>query len=231
MSDNILIIAAHPDDEVLGCGGTIVRHVCKGDNCYITILAEGITARDNIRNSDNRKLELDTLKGQSKKVARLLGAHEVEFNSFPDNRMDSINLIDVVKVVEKAIDKFRPDIIYTHHYADLNIDHQITAKAVETATRPIIGKTHFVSEIYSFEILSSTEWSFANQHCHFHPNYFVDINESLEIKIEALSLYRSEVNDFPHPRSYEAVVNLSKIRGSQAGLYAAEAFSLIRKII
>jgi LmbE family N-acetylglucosaminyl deacetylase len=225
---NVLVVAAHPDDEVLGCGGTIARHTMNGEKWYILIMAEGITSRDDIRNPDFRKDEIQKLRIQTEQAGRILGVTGMEFNSFPDNRMDSVDLLDVVKKVEKAIEKYRPEIIYTHHFGDLNIDHQITARAVETATRPIKGKS--VKEIYSFETLSSTEWTFANPNHHFKPNCFIDIEKTLSKKIEAFNTYCSEKRAFPHPRSSEALINLAKDRGAQVGLKAAEAFTLIRKI-
>jgi LmbE family N-acetylglucosaminyl deacetylase len=227
-TSNILVIAAHPDDEVLGCGGTISRHVINGGKCYVFVMAEGITSRDDIRDADNRKDEIEELRIQAEHASRILGITSVELSSFPDNRMDSIDFLDVVKKVERAIGKYKPDIIYTHHFGDVNIDHRITAKAVETATRPVKGNS--VKEIYSFETPSSTEWTFANYNDHFHPNCFVDIDKTLSKKIEALNVYFKEKRSFPHPRSSEALINLAKVRGAQAGLNAAEAFTLIRKI-
>ena len=224
----ILVVAAHPDDEVLGCGGTLSRLTQKGAKCYIQIMAEGITSRDDTRNANLRKDEIEKLKMQAEDAGRVLGIAGVEFCSFPDNRMDSVDLLDIVKTVEKAIEKYRPEIIYTHHFGDLNIDHQITAKAVETATRPI--KESPVKEIYAFETLSSTEWTFTNPCCHFKPNCFIDIENTLSIKIEAFNKYCGENRDFPHPRSPESIVNIAKVRGAQVGLKSAEGFSLIRKI-
>jgi LmbE family N-acetylglucosaminyl deacetylase len=226
---NVLVVAAHPDDEVLGCGGTIVRHVNNGATCHILILAEGITSRDDQRDAEFRKNEIEKLGMQAKKASGVIGAASLEILSFPDNRMDSVDLLDVIKPIEKAVEKIRPDIIYTHHFGDLNIDHRITAKAVETATRPLNGTS--VREVYAFETLSSTEWSFADPNHYFHPNYFVDIENTLQWKIEALNAYSAEVREFPHPRSPEVLMSLAKVRGAQAGLKVAEAFSLIRKIV
>ena len=225
----ILAVAAHPDDEILGCGGTIVRHVRNGAKCHILILGEGITSRDNQREAEFRIHEIKKLKKQAKKAAGIIGATSLEVLSFPDNRMDSVDLLDVIKQVEKAVEKVRPDVIYTHHFGDLNIDHRITAKAVETATRPINGTS--VREVYAFETLSSTEWAFTSPNNHFRPNYFVDIENTLKIKIKALSAYTVEVRELPHPRSPEVLMSLAKVRGAQAGLKAAEAFSLVRKIV
>ena len=226
---NVLVVAAHPDDEVLGCGGTIARHAMNGEKCYVLIMAEGITSRDDTRNPDFRNNEIAELRKQAQHAAHILGISCVEFDSFPDNRMDSVDLLDVVKKIENTIEKYNPEIIYTHHFGDLNIDHQITAKAVETATRPIKGNS--VKEIYAFETLSSTEWTFSNPAHHFKPNCFIDIEKTLLKKKEAFEIYCSEKRAFPHPRSSENLLNLARIRGAQMGLMAAEAFSLIRKIV
>jgi LmbE family N-acetylglucosaminyl deacetylase len=225
---NILVIVAHPDDEVLGCGGTIARHTINGEKCYVLIMAEGITSRDVTRNHDLRKDKIQELRIQTEQAGRILGVDGIEFNSFPDNRMDGVDLLDVVKKIEEAIDKYRPEIIYTHHFGDLNIDHQITAKAVETATRPVKGDS--VKEIYSFETPSSTEWAFANPNHHFRPNCYTEIEKTLSKKIEAFECYHGEKRTYPHPRSSEALANLAKTRGAEVGLKAAEAFTLIRKI-
>ena len=225
----ILVVAAHPDDEILGCGGTIAGHTKEGATSHILILGEGITSRDEQREVDARSDEIKKLKNQAKRAASIIGAASLETLSFPDNRMDSVDLLDVIKAVERSIKKFRPHIIYTHHSGDLNIDHRITAKAVVTATRPVNGTS--VREVYAFETLSSTEWSFTAPNYHFYPNYFVDIESTLQQKIKALNAYSSEVREFPHPRSKEVLTSLAKVRGAQAGLKAAEAFSLIRKIV
>ncbi len=228
MNNAILVVAAHPDDEILGCGGTIARHVMSGATCHILILGEGITSRAINRNVDQQKNEILELKRQAKEAARIIGATSLEIDSFPDNRMDSVDLLDIIKRVEFAVEKYKPEIIYTHHSGDLNIDHRITAKAVETATRPI-GEFR-VREIYAFETPSSTEWAFTNSREFFHPNCFVNIEKTIDKKIEALNAYLNEKREFPHPRSAEALTSLAKIRGAQAGFQAAEAFCLIRKL-
>jgi LmbE family N-acetylglucosaminyl deacetylase len=224
----ILVVAAHPDDEILGCGGTIARHVIAGATCHVLILGEGITSRDVIRNEDVQKNKIVELNRQAKQAACIIGVTSLEIDSFPDNRMDSVDLLNVVKRIETAIGKFKPEIIYTHHFGDLNIDHRVIARAVVTATRPI-GQIR-VREIYAFETPSSTEWAFTNPYEHFRPNCFVNIEKTLDKKIKALNAYLSEKRDFPHPRSSEALTSLAKVRGVQAGFEAAEAFCLIRKL-
>jgi LmbE family N-acetylglucosaminyl deacetylase len=227
MNKNILVVVAHPDDEVLGCGATIARRAKEGYACYILIMAEGITSRDISRDCVKRRRELDLLKSQAQKVAKILGAKGVVINSFPDNRMDSVALLDVVKIVEAAIKRFRPSIIYTHHKGDLNIDHRITYQAVQTAARPLADCP--VKEVYSFEVLSSTEWVFSDKDNAFIPNVFIDTSRYIEKKLKALKAYSSETKRFPHPRSLQSVKALAQRRGSQTGLKAAEAFFLVRK--
>ncbi len=225
---SILAVVAHPDDEVLGCGGTLARYATEGCNCHILILSEGVTSRDNKRNLKKRAFELKRIKIQAQKAAKILGVKTVNFNYFADNRMDSVDFLEVVKAVEKIVKKTKPVIVFTHNSSDLNIDHSITAKAVVTATRPVPGIS--VKEVYSFEVPSSTEWAFPEKKNVFVPNNFIDISNSLKIKIRALEAYPSEIRKFPHPRSKEAVISLAKTRGAQAGLKAAEAFCLIRRI-
>ena len=224
----VLVIGAHPDDEVLGCGGTIARHAYYGDQVFIAILAEGMMARaDQLKDSSYRDA-LDKLKADSKRASTILGANEIHHYDFPDNRMDSVDLLDVIKTVEECIGRFKPDVIYTHHGGDLNIDHAIVAKAVVTASRPLPDRV--VPEVYAFEVLSSTEWEFSSDGDFFHPNCFIAIEKFLDKKIQAMSAYGTEMASFPHPRSVEAIKALALRRGSQSGLKAAEAFRLLRKI-
>lgn len=228
MAHKVLIVAAHPDDEVLGCGGTILRHVAAGDRVRIMIMAEGLTSRDMSRDVELRHDELSDLHKCAKQVADLLGAEKLQICDFPDNRMDSIALLEVVKQVEAEIDDFSPDIVYTHHAGDVNIDHFITHKAVVTACRPLPGNT--VRELYFFETVSSTEWQIPTCDTAFMPHVYVDIEKYIEKKLEALHIYGSEMRDYPHSRSYEAIRILAKMRGFTVGMKHAEAFMLGRLI-
>lgn len=162
-------------------------------------------------------------------AAKLIGYSEVFFENLPDNRFDSVNLLDIVKSVEHYLGDIRPDIVYTHHYGDLNIDHRLACEAVLTATRPTKACT--VKEVYEFETVSSTEWSFGNREWGFFPNVFVDIQDYFEIKCDAMKKYKSELCSFPHPRSLETLEALAKKRGSIAGKEYAEAFELARRIV
>jgi N-acetylglucosamine malate deacetylase 1 len=153
---NVLVIAAHPDDEILGCGGTLAKHVQQGDVVHLLILAEGATSRDFQRHRDQRQLELSALAQAAHQAGELLGVSSVTLHDFPDNRMDSCDLLDVTKIVEQAIEQHRPHLIYTHHGGDLNIDHRCVHQAVVTAARPLPNSS--VNLILSFEVASSTEW-------------------------------------------------------------------------
>lgn len=223
-----LFIAAHPDDEVLGCGGTIVKHVQNGDEVHVVILAEGVTSRDKVRERESRAGELSQLAQAAHEAGRILGVQSVELHDFPDNRMDSVDLLDVVKVVETAIDRYKPDMVYTHHAGDVNIDHRIVHQAVVAACRPLPGQC--VKTLLFFEVPSSSEWQTPSSAPAFFPNYFVDISDCLNKKLQALEAYRSEMRPWPHPRSLEAVEHLAHWRGATVGVEAAEGFVLGRKL-
>ena len=223
--NKILIIAAHPDDEVLGCGGTVARFVQNGYDAYTLILGEGITARDEQRNRSRRAKEIRELKAEIPKANRIMGVKKIYSHDFPDNRFDSVSLLDVIKVVERTKNEVNPQIIFTHYRKDLNVDHQITYRAVMTATRPLPQES--VKEIYSFEILSSTEWNYPST---FQPDIFFDIEDTLSRKLRAVREYRTELRDFPHPRSIEGIQMNAKHWGMKVGLKYAEAFKIVRII-
>ena len=232
----VIIFVAHPDDEVLGMGGTILKHSQNGDFVKVVYLATGITSRrsTNFQNSvsyeqnENKtnqiQKEIKNLRNDAKKSCNILKVKDSKFYDFPDNEMDSVPLLKIIKVIEKEIKETKPDRIYTHHFHDLNVDHRTVFNAVMTATRPIRLN---VKEIISFEVLSSTEWNYPMQ---FSPNYFVDIKSQLSAKIKAMKSYKNEIRNFPHPSSVENIKNVSQRWGSVSGKKAAEAFEIIRKI-
>ncbi len=223
-----LVIAAHPDDEVLGCAGTIAKLTGEGEAVHVAILGEGLTARYGNR-SDADKTALGFLAETSKRVAGRLGVKEVVHYSLPDNRFDSVPLLDVIKIVEELVDRLKPCRVFTHHGGDLNIDHSITFRATVTALRPFNGSP--VKSIYMYEVPSSTDWAFGKVARGFSPNAFVDVSGTLEAKLEAMRMYETEMRVFPHPRSEEALRATAIRWGSVAGLNAAEAFEIFREIL
>ena len=227
MSDRILVVAAHPDDEVLGCGATAARLSAEGHEVYIAILGEGITSRYADRGEADPAL-IAALKDRSQRAADRVGARQLFMFDLPDNRFDSLPLLDVVKIVEHLVTDLQPAVIYTHSGGDLNIDHVVLHRAVLTATRPLQGTP--VRSIYAFEVPSSSDWTFGQFAPTFRPNVFVDVEATLEAKVDAMEVYDSERRVFPHPRSPEALRATARRWGSVVGTGAAEAFELIRSI-
>jgi len=223
MNKQILIVAAHPDDEVLGCGGTIARHVKEGDSAHVLFLGDGVGSR-----GDSDSNLVNVRKKSAIKACEALGAAIVGFEKFPDNMLDTVSLIDIVRVVESAKREINPQIIYTHHGGDLNIDHRITCQAVLTAFRPQPDEEFF--EIMAFETNSSTEWSASAIMPPFIPDTFVDISQYLDKLLNAYFCYADEIREEPHARSFEALKIAALRRGREAGLHAAEAFVTLRRI-
>ena len=232
----VLVVVAHPDDEVLGMGGTILKHSQNGDSVKIVYLATGIMSRrrashQNLSKYDmnkeeqtRMKSEVETLQADARRACQSLKVKSNTFYDFPDNEMDSIPLLRIIKVVESEIKKAKPDRIYTNYYGDLNVDHRIVFNACLTACRPLYTKT---PELVSFEVPSSTEWNYPST---FNPNLFVNIKKYLKGKIRAMQYYKNELRKFPHPRSLE-YLRINAIRwGAISGNEAAEAFEIIRKI-
>lgn len=227
MKNRILIVAAHPDDETLGCGGTIAKYTKEGDKVYCLFLGRGKASRFYPNKSDSQKTkkEQTILEKEARKAAKILGISKIFFEDFSDQQYDTVSLLEIINAIEKIKKKVKPDIIFTHHFGDLNLDHQITCRAVLTVCRPLRNGT--VKKIYSFEILSSTEWSI---NFSFKPNVFVNIKETFNKKIEALEAYKSEIRKFPHPRSIRSIEKIAQLRGAMAGVELAEAFELVREI-
>lgn len=223
MSDKILVVVAHPDDETLGCGGTIAKHSHDGDEVNVVFLTHGIAARNDTTEAD-RKLRLSA----SQKAMAILGVKHIHQLDFPDNKMDSIPLLEIIQPLESIIAQFLPSTIYTHFAHDLNIDHQLTHQAVMTACRPQAGTS--VRNIFSFEVLSSTEWASPSQP-NFIPQYIIDINHYWDKKYQALQCYQEELRSFPHSRSNECIEALATLRGATHGFKKAEAFYVERMLI
>jgi N-acetylglucosamine malate deacetylase 1 len=228
MLSPIAVIAAHPDDEVLGCGGTLARMVMNGCDLHILLLADGESSR-----LENNQEEISMLRNNrciaAKNAAKIIGCKNIEILNLPDNRLDSLDRLEIIKHIEDFIKKNQPKTIFTHHAGDVNIDHRIVHDAVIAACRPQPG--YCVTEILFFEVPSSTEWRPPGSAIAFNPNFFVDISETLQIKLSALEAYNDELRPFPHPRSLEAVEALAKWRGATVGVSAAEAFIIGRKHI
>ncbi|GGI82121.1 PIG-L deacetylase family protein [Legionella impletisoli] len=225
MRKKVLICAAHPDDEVLGCGGTIAKFSDEGADVHILFLADGVSSRD--PKESNKLINSSEARRQSAYIAAdILGVKSLMFGDFPDNRMDSIGLLEIVKFIENKINEFQPQILLTHYSSDLNIDHRIVNQAVITACRP--QPDFFVETLLFFEVCSSTEWQIPTT---FSPNWFVDIAKYLELRSKALEAYSAELRAWPHSRSLKAINHLANWRGASIGVEAAEAFMLGRRVI
>jgi len=233
----VLTFFAHPDDETIGMAGTL-KQISKHHNVKVLFLSEGITSRRKtgyvsipkyeITELEMKKMEgeIELRKRQAKKALGLLGIKKMRFLDLPNLELDQIPLLQIVKEIEKEIQEIKCDVIFTHHYNDLNIDHHIAYEATITAARPIPTST--VSKIISFEIPASTDWKPPYK---FNPNLYVDISKELDTKVKALAEYKYEIRKFPHPRSIESLEIIAKRWGTVAGLESAEAFTLIRRIV
>lgn len=228
MKNTVLVVAAHPDDEVLGAGGAILRHRLEGDQVAVLILGEGVTSRYNSRQEglERGKDAIKKLREEMKAAHAVLGVDKTLALDLPDNRFDQVPLLDIVKTIEKFKNEVKPNIVYTHHHGDINIDHRQTFTAVVTACRPTVKES--VDRILSFEVMSSTEWNAPYPDRSFIPNIFLEIDPHLDKKLEAMSCYKSELTDYPHPRSLESLRKNARYWALKTGLKAAEAFMLVR---
>jgi len=222
---SVLCVAAHPDDEVLGVGGTLARHAAAGDDVHICILSDGVTSRYD--GSETAESEIERRRGRAEQAADVLGG-TVSFHEFPDNSFDTVSLLDIVQTVESEIAAHSPDIVYTHHYGDLNVDHELACRATMTATRPLVDAG--VSRVLAFETLSATEWSVPSPENAFQPQQFVNIDRQLDAKLNALRVYEDELREPPHPRTVATVRRNAKLWGAKAGLPAAEPFEVLRDV-
>lgn len=226
----ILVVAAHPDDELLGLGSTMHKLIKEqGVQAHVIILGEGITSRSDTRDAELWKETLEKHHRNVEAAQQLIGYHSVQTYNFSDNRFDSHALLDIVKVVEHEKEQFCPDFIFTHHGGDLNIDHQMTFQAVMTATRPM--ESEQVKAVFAFETPSASEWQATCDPRHFMPNLYMEISEeNLQAKCLAMSAYEFESRAFPHPRSSEALRILAQSRGYAVGKHLVEAFQMVRMI-
>lgn len=215
--NKVLVIAAHPDDELLGCGGVVAQHTKRGDHVTTLVMCEG----------ESLRYQGQEINQQSHiwKAAKVLGVDDVRSFQFPDQKLETIILTDLIDPILKVVREIEPNIVYTQYGGDVNRDHKILFEAVLVATRPT---EHFIETVYAFDTASSTEWAYPRS---FIPDTWIDISETLEQKLEAMSCYTSELRDYPHPRSLEALRNKAKAWGNQCNMDAAEVFMTIRRVI
>lgn len=223
----ILAVVAHPDDEIIGVGGTLCRHADEGDVVKVVILGDGKSSRkDKYEKLDNNEVEKSNI--ETKEALLKLGIKDFHKEFLPDNRFDSMEILDLAKLVSKHVKEFKPETVYTHHFGDLNIDHQMCSEAVVIACRPTENET--VKQVFMFETLSSTEMAGYGATNVFLPNYFVDIQKQLDRKIESMSCYKSELKNYPHPRSLESIKINAQLWGTKVNTLAVEPFSLFREL-
>ncbi len=226
--ERVLVVAAHPDDEVLGCGGTCARLADGGAQVTALILSEGLTSRQAAPDREAWSQQLAGLGEDARRAAEILGLNRVIQDNLPDNRFDSVDLLDIVKRIEAVREEVSPTLVLTHHAGDLNIDHVLTQRAVLTAFRPLPGSAGVC--LYAFEVLSSTEYSPPGLAAPFAPTTYVDIAEHMDRKLDAMRAYASEIREDPHPRSREAIRDLAAVRGRQCGVRLAEGFVTLREV-
>lgn len=225
MTNSVLVIAAHPDDEVLGCGGLMAKHASQGSEVHVAFLADGVGARGKASTTPD---SIDNRRHAAVKACATLGAKPPVFGDFPDNRMDSVDLLDVVKEIEAHIERTRPQLLLTHHAGDVNIDHRVIHEASLAACRPLRG--HSVKTLLFFEVASSTEWMTPGSAPPFVPNWYEDVSQFLDRKLAAMAAYEVELRQWPHPRSLKGIDSLARWRGATIGAEAAEAFVLGRHL-
>jgi LmbE family N-acetylglucosaminyl deacetylase len=220
----VLVVAAHPDDETLGSGGTIARYSELGCEVWVCLLSEG---------ASSRHAYVDLQKDCARAACEVLGVAELIFCDLPDQRLDTLSLLDVITPIERCIARLQPDTVLTHFPEDANEDHRIVFRGTLVATRPVAGIS--VKRVMCFETPSSTEWAAPFPGSVFAPNVFVDVTSSLSTKLKAMSMYEhthlSEVRPYPHPRSLEALDVYARRHGIAAGVEAAEPFMLVREVV
>ncbi len=217
----VLVVAAHPDDEILGVGGTVRRHALANDDVHVFLACEGVSMR-------YEEAHHQRVREQTKRASVILGVKRVHLGELPDQRLDTLPIVDVIKQVEDVVRSVEPTVVYTHYRGDVNQDHATLFRAVQVATRPYSAPS--VREILSFETPSATEWGADHLHGSFHAEVFVDISETLDAKIEAFCCYENEIRAPPHPRSPDSLRARAATWGSVVGVAAAEAFQLVRAI-
>lgn len=217
----VLVVAAHPDDEILGVGGTVAAHVDRGDEVTLAVMCEGVSIRYDAERHDE-------VVRQAHQAASILGVTDLVLKNLPDQRLDTIPLGEVIGEVEELVRGRRPETVYTHFGGDINRDHQIIAEAVLVATRPYAAPS--VREILMFETPSSTEWGSSQLLPAFDPSVFVDVSAVIDRKIDAFLCYSAEVVEYPHPRSDKALRARAQFWGNRVNRDMAEAFTVVRSL-
>lgn len=223
----VLVIAAHPDDEVLGVGGTIAKLSAEGVECHLLIVTDGSSSQ--YRDSDHLHDIIEAKKWETKGCANLLGFKSIYYGELPDMKLDKTPHIVINQVIEKVIDELLPDTVFTHFWGDVNRDHQEVYKSTLVAVRPVMGQV--VRELYCYRVPSSTEWTPNKADTMFMANYFVDIEKFAEQKYKAFAFYSTELREYPHPRSVQYLREADKAVGLRVGLLAAEEFVMLRKLV
>lgn len=224
--ERILVIAAHPDDEVLGMGGTIAKLASQNKEVHLLIVTDGSTSQ--YKGSENIDKILDSKKQETKKSSDILGIKSIMYGMLPDMKLDATPHIDVNQVIEKAIDAIQPDTVFTHFWGDVNMDHRCVYHSTMVAVRPVVSQC--VKEVYCYSVPSSTEWSPAIPQTTFMPNLFVDISKEAPLKYKAMEAYETELRDYPHPRSVAYLKKDDEATGLRVGIKAAESFVMLRKL-
>jgi len=223
----VLCVVAHPDDEVLGVGGTLAAHAGEGADVHVCILSDGVTSRHEEVTKDV-ETEIERRTARARAACDKLGVADLSIHTYPDNQFDTVPLLELVQTVEAEIDRIEPSVVYTHHHGDLNVDHELACRATLTATRPLADSP--VERVLAFETLSSTEWARPESSTAFQPTTFVDISETLATKLAALETYDDELRTNPHPRTLENVERNAELWGAKSGLSVAEPFALLREV-
>ena len=223
LKKRILIIVAHSDDESFGCGGLIKKLSLNKNKISAISFTNGIGSRSNYNVNEIKKRQKS-----STEASKVLGFKWLAQYQYPDNQLDKISLLEIIKKIEKHKKQIKPHIVLTHNFSDLNIDHRKIAEATLTAFRP--EPREKLEQLITFEVPSATDFRILKNTKNFLPNYFVNIEKFLKFKIKAIKCYKQELKKYPHSRSINGIKNLNKIRGNQSGLKYAEAFEIIRKI-
>lgn len=221
VGNRVVVLGAHPDDEILGAGGTLARHVEDGHEVHAIVVADGASSRA----SDEMRIALEK---DAARAAEAIGFTSIRLESLPDQRLDTVPFIDLTQIIESILDDMEPDVVYTHFPGDVNFDHGLVARATWTACRPYARPQ--LRRFAVFETPSSTEWAWPVNDSSLQPNHFVDITETLDKKIAAMECYQSELRDYPHPRSSRSLRERAAFWGSQVGRLAVEPFRILRDV-